>query len=75
MPFNRLFAFIHRPDTPEDQYPAIVAHDNGHRVLIVQAAAYAKYVGDLTVYFNDDGEVVYWIGQPVFLDSNVKQGS
>lgn len=61
------------PDIPEDNYPAIV-EANGHRVLIVQAASYAKYVGNLTVWFDDNGDVKSWEGAPVFLDSDVAQG-
>lgn len=62
------------PDEPRDNYPVVVTHEDGHRVLIVQASAYIKYVGDLTVYFDDDGRVVSWEGAPIFLDSDVEQG-
>ncbi|KAJ6635718.1 Apyrase [Pseudolycoriella hygida] len=61
------------PDRPLDEYPAIVRQENGHKVLIVQASAYTKYIGDLTVYFDADGEVNSWEGYPIFLDSNIKQ--
>lgn len=62
------------PDQPQYDYPAVVEHRNGHKVLIVQASSFAKYVGDLTVYFNQNGEAIQWIGQPIFLASNVQQG-
>lgn len=62
------------PDIAEDTYPAIITQNNGHKVLIVQASAYTKYVGDLTVYFDKDGEAVDWKGQPMFLDTNVISG-
>lgn len=62
------------PDTPKDNYPAVVTHDDGHRVLIVQASAYLKYVGDITVYFDKEGRVVTYEGAPVYLDSNFEQG-
>lgn len=62
------------PDTPQDKYPAVVTHDDGHRVLIVQASAYLKYVGDITVYFDKAGRVVSWEGAPIFLDTSVVQG-
>lgn len=62
------------PDTPQDKYPAVVTHDDGHKVLIVQASAYLKYVGDITVYFDRKGRVVSWEGAPIFLDTNIVQG-
>lgn len=62
------------PDKPGDTYPAVVTHEDGHKVLIVQASAYLKYVGDITVYFDKKGRVVSWEGAPIFLDANVAQG-
>lgn len=62
------------PDTPQDKYPAVVTHDDGHKVLIVQASAYLKYVGDITVYFDKKGRVVSWEGAPIFLNTNIVQG-
>lgn len=61
------------PDAPKDRYPAVV-EENGHRVLIVQASSYAKYVGNLTVWFDENGNVDSWDGAPVFLGSDVEQG-
>jgi 5'-nucleotidase len=40
-------------------------------VLIVQASAYSKYLGDLTVYFDALGEVQNWEGNPIFLSSDI----
>lgn len=62
------------PDQPEYNYPTVIEHQNGHKVLIVQASSFAKYVGDLTVYFNQNGEAIRWIGQPIFLASNIQPG-
>lgn len=61
-------------DKPEDTYPAVVVQENGRRVLIVQAAANSKYVGDLVVFFDEHGEIAKWTGQPIFLDKSVPQG-
>lgn len=61
-------------ETPVGDYPTIVTHANGHKVLIVQAAAYTRYMGDLTVYFDAAGEVQEWEGKPIFLDESVEQG-
>lgn len=62
------------PDVPEYDYPAIVKHNNGHRVLIVQASAFSKYVGDITVYFDELGEPIRWAGQPIFLGPGIQPG-
>lgn len=45
--------------------------DNGHKVLIVQASAYTKFVGDLTVYFDEAGEAVSWEGNTIFMDNSI----
>lgn len=61
-------------DQPEDKYPVVVTQKNTKRtVLIVQAAAYTRYLGNLTVWFDEKGEVVDWDGNPIFLDSSVEQ--
>lgn len=57
------------PDKIEDNYPAVVQFDSGHRVLIVQASAFMKYVGDLTVFFDKTGEIIRWEGAPIFLEN------
>ncbi|XP_004535080.1 apyrase isoform X5 [Ceratitis capitata] len=61
------------PDTPRGPYPTEIVHENGHRILIVQAAAYAKYVGNITVFFDDDGNVVDYSGAPIYMGSNVPE--
>ena len=38
---------------------------------VVQAYAYSKYLGHLTVTFDDDGNVVSATGEPFLLDANV----
>ena len=42
--------------------------------MVVQAYAYTKYVGNLKVKFDADGEAVSWEGQPRLLDHSVEQG-
>lgn len=62
------------PDKPRGNYPTEVIHkSSGHRVLIVQAAAYAKYVGNITVYFDGNGDVVSYEGAPIYMSKDVKQ--
>lgn len=61
------------PDKPEDVYPVIVKHPNEHKVLIVQASAFTKYIGNLTVYFDGIGELQQWEGNPVYLDNHIEE--
>uniref|UniRef100_A0A182Q7N3 5'-Nucleotidase C-terminal domain-containing protein n=1 Tax=Anopheles farauti TaxID=69004 RepID=A0A182Q7N3_9DIPT len=55
----------------EGEYPTVEFQPDGRRVLVVQAGSYARLVGNLTLYFDEDGEVQSWEGNPVFLDSSV----
>ncbi|XP_076182578.1 apyrase isoform X2 [Ptiloglossa arizonensis] len=61
-------------DIPEDEYPVVVVQENTNRtVLIVQAAAFTKYLGNLTVWFDEEGEVVDWDGNPILLDYSIEE--
>ncbi|XP_037916090.1 apyrase-like [Hermetia illucens] len=61
------------PDTPRDDYPVEVIQDDGHKVLIVQASCYTKYLGNITVYFDKAGEVVRYEGEPIFLAHGIPE--
>lgn len=61
------------PDTPVGEYPTIVKQDDGRTVLIVQASAFTKYLGNITLFFNDDGEVEKFDGSPIFLSHDIPQ--
>lgn len=60
------------PDPVVDNYPAVVRDGNGHTVLIVQAMAFSKYVGNLTVHFNRQGEAIRWEGAPIYLETSIE---
>ena len=53
-------------------YPTMVKGPDGRDVPVVQAYAYSKYVGDLTLTFDDDGNVVGAAGDTILLDSSVE---
>uniref|UniRef100_D3TM90 apyrase n=2 Tax=Glossina morsitans morsitans TaxID=37546 RepID=D3TM90_GLOMM len=61
------------PLKPQGNYPTEVIHSSGQRVLIVQAASYARYVGNLIVYFDNVGNVVDYEGGPLYMDSSVPE--
>ncbi|XP_045770763.1 apyrase-like [Maniola jurtina] len=53
-------------------YPVFIesSANKKHKVVIVQASAYTKYMGNLKVYFNYCGDYIKWEGGPIFLDRN-----
>ncbi|EDS27505.1 5' nucleotidase [Culex quinquefasciatus] len=59
------------PGTIHGDYPTVVTQQGGHRVLIVQAAAYTKLVGDIVLYFDDQGIIQRWDGNPYYLGPEV----
>lgn len=63
------------PVKPEEEYPIVVTPKSGRdrKVLIVQASAFTKFVGFLTVYFNSEGHVKFYDGNPVFVGENVEK--
>lgn len=40
----------------------------------MQASAFTKYMGNLTVYFDYLGRYVKWEGGPIFLDRSIPEG-
>ncbi len=52
-------------------YPVMVENPNGVNVPIVQAYAYSKYLGEISVNFDDNGVVTAAYGEPHLLDSTV----
>ncbi len=57
-------------DRAAGPYPTVV---NG--VQIVQAYAYGKFLGELNVTFDDDGNVVEAVGEPLIMDNTVAEDS
>ena len=53
----------------------MVRQPSGRQVPVVQAYAFGKYLGNLKVTFDDNGEVVATSGQPILLDSKIPQGN
>lgn len=54
-------------------YPTLVKNPSGVDVPIVTAYAYSKYLGDLSVTFDDNGVVKSATGAPKLLDAAVAQ--
>ena len=51
-------------------YPMMIANPDGVMVPVVTAYAYGKYLGELTLRFDDDGRVVEAGGAPILLDAS-----
>ncbi|XP_051168986.1 apyrase-like [Leptopilina boulardi] len=60
-------------DIPEDEYPVHVKQNSGRSVLIVQASAFTRYIGNLTVWFDSNNEIVDWEGNPILLDHSIRE--
>ncbi|CAH2094001.1 unnamed protein product [Euphydryas editha] len=58
-----------------DSYPVFIETNTikKHKVLIVQASAFTKYMGSLTVSFDFRGDYVKWKGGPIFLNRSVPE--
>ncbi|MFP5238426.1 MAG: bifunctional metallophosphatase/5'-nucleotidase, partial [Acidobacteriota bacterium] len=54
-------------------YPLVVQSPSGKPVLIVQAEAWGKYLGELAVEFDAKGAPVSWSGAPLLLDASRPQ--
>jgi 5'-nucleotidase len=53
----------------------MVKQPSGKSVPVVQAFAFGKYLGNLMVTFNDEGEVIAAAGLPILMDKSIPQGS
>ncbi|MGV3491167.1 MAG: bifunctional metallophosphatase/5'-nucleotidase [Devosia sp.] len=52
-------------------YPTLVKNPDGVDVPIVSAGQYAKVLGDITITWDDDGNVISAEGAPILLDASV----
>lgn len=59
-------------DKASGPYPTMVRNPDGADVPIVQAGQYGKYLGDITITWDDAGKVIKAEGAPILLDASVK---
>ncbi|XP_034835926.1 apyrase [Maniola hyperantus] len=57
---------------PVGPYPIVVEQEN-RSVLVVQAAAHTVFLGEIKLYFDEQGELVKWTGDPIFAGNDVEQ--
>ncbi|XP_037602261.1 snake venom 5'-nucleotidase-like [Sebastes umbrosus] len=60
-------------EVPAGPYPFTVRSDDGRNVPVVQAFAFGKYLGYLQVTFDEAGNVVKAVGNPILMDSSIPQ--
>ena len=60
-------------EVPQGVYPTVVTRDDG-KALVVQCFMWAKYLCELHVTFDDEGQVVNYSGNPWLLNSAVMPG-
>lgn len=53
-------------------YPTYVTGVDGAEIPVVQAYAYSRYLGHLTLTFDDEGNLTASEGQPISLDASVE---
>ncbi|CAG5022756.1 unnamed protein product [Parnassius apollo] len=56
-------------------YPIVITPDTDpdHKVLVVTAASFSKYLGNMTVFFDRKGDLVDFSGTPVFLNRSIPE--
>ncbi|KAI9515859.1 5'-nucleotidase [Dissostichus eleginoides] len=60
-------------EVPAGPYPFMVRSNDGRNVPVVQAFAFGKYLGYLKVTFDQAGNVVKAVGNPILMDSSIPQ--
>ncbi|KAL0818302.1 hypothetical protein ABMA28_008788 [Loxostege sticticalis] len=60
-------------DTPASAYPTLVERADGHRIPVVQASCYTRYLGNIKLFIDANGIVQSWEGQPIYLGSSIVQ--
>ncbi|KAH8400483.1 hypothetical protein KR222_001499, partial [Zaprionus bogoriensis] len=58
-------------ENPEGDYPTVVFKESGRRVPVVQAFAFTKYLGKISLEFDDAGILIDFKGAPILLDQTV----
>lgn len=60
-------------DRPQGPYPTVVPRPEHAPCLVVQDFYMGKYMGNISVTWNDRGDAVNWEGQPTLLDKTIPE--
>ena len=55
----------------EGQYPTVVTNKSGKKVLVVQTNGYGRYLGDIEISFDSNGDVTSWSKEPILLKNSI----
>ncbi|XP_045479612.1 apyrase-like [Harmonia axyridis] len=61
------------PDKPAGPYPTVITSDEGKTILVTQASAYTKYLGNITVFYDEEGNIKDWSGAPIYMENEIEQ--
>ncbi|MEX3010343.1 5'-nucleotidase C-terminal domain-containing protein [Hoeflea sp. TYP-13] len=59
-------------DKAHGPYPTMLTGPSGNQVAVVHAYAHSKYLGDVKIIFDDDGNIKSAAGEPILLDASIK---
>ena len=59
-------------DKADGVYPVMMTGPSGNPVAIVTAYAHSKYLGEIKIIFDDDGNIKSAVGEPILLDASFK---
>lgn len=68
---NTLLSNTPHPDA-EGPYPGVITSASGEPVLVVQAWLYLQVMGRLDVTFDDEGVLIDWSGDAIFLTDEIE---
>ena len=54
----------------EGPYPFVVERDDGTKCPVVQDFTYGKYLGNLKLTFDENGDLKSWSGNPILLNAS-----
>ncbi|XP_068619713.1 apyrase-like [Battus philenor] len=57
---------------PQGPYPVVVQQES-RQVLVVQAAAHTQYLGEIKLFFDDNGNLLDWEGHPHYIGNEIEQ--
>ncbi|MDO5613847.1 MAG: bifunctional metallophosphatase/5'-nucleotidase [Paracoccus sp. (in: a-proteobacteria)] len=60
-------------ENADGPYPTMIAGADGREVPVATAYAYSKYLGHLTLTFDDGGHLTSASGQPILLDNSIPE--
>ena len=70
--------FLWNRDVPKNlkfkavgKYPTVVTSESGKQVLVVQTNGYGRYLGDIEISFDSNGDVKGWSNEPTLMKNSI----